>query len=71
MTIILLILQIIVSILLVVIILTQQEGSGIGAIFGGSESFYRSKRGVEKLFVYVTIALAILFLLLSVLQVII
>ena len=68
---ILLISQIVIAILLVLVILIQQEGTGIGAIFGGSEGFYRSKRGVEKLFVYVTILLAFLFLAFSVLQVII
>lgn len=67
----LLIAQIVVSVSLVVVILLQSEGSGLGTVFGGSGAFYRSKRGVEKLFVFITIILASFFLVLSTLQVII
>lgn len=67
----LLILQIIVSASLILLILLQASGSGIGTAFGGSESVYRSKRGVEKLFVYLTIILAVVFFILSIIQVII
>ncbi len=58
--------QIIVAILLVVVILIQQKGSGLGSTFGGELSFYRTKRGAEKLLFYLTIFLAILFIVLSV-----
>jgi preprotein translocase subunit SecG len=68
---ILLALQIAVSITLIVVILLQAKGSGLGSAFGGSGGFYRSKRGIEKLFVYLTIFLAALFLILSTVQVII
>jgi len=51
--------------------LMQSKGTGIGTVFGGSESFYRSKKGVEKLFVYLTIILTFLFALVSIIQVII
>ena len=71
MKIVLLILQIIVSAALIIIILMQASGSGIGTAFGGSESVYRSKRGVEKLFVYLTVFLAVVFFILSVIQVLI
>ncbi len=67
----LLILQIIVSLSLIFTILLQAKGSGLSAAFGGGNSVYRSKRGVEKLFVYLTIFLAIAFLVLSVSQVLI
>ena len=67
----LLVLQIIVSAALIIVILMQASGSGIGTAFGGSESVYRSKRGVEKLFVYLTVVLAVVFFILSVIQVII
>jgi len=63
--------QIIISVLLILVVLTQSEGTGLSSVFGGSGGFYRSKRGVEKLFVILTIFLAFLFLVLSVLQVII
>ena len=55
--------QIILSIILVVVILLQQQGSGLGSMFGnvGGES-YRSKRGAEKLFYNATIILIVLFI---------
>lgn len=60
------ILQIITTCSLVVIILLQARGAGIGSAFGGTDSIYRSKRGVEKLFVYLTVFLTVLFLALAV-----
>lgn len=66
-----LIFQIIIASSLVVLILMQSEGTGIGTIFGGGGGFYRSKRGVEKLFVYMTVILVILFLASSILHVVI
>lgn len=55
--------QIILSIILVLAILLQQQGSGLGSMFGnvGGES-YRSKRGAEKLFYNATIILIVLFI---------
>lgn len=58
--------QIAISTILITLILLQSQGAGIGTIFGGSDSFYRSKRGVEKLFVYLTIFFIILFFIVSV-----
>ena len=66
----LLIIQIIISFSLIAIILLQAKGTGVGMTFGGSESFYRSKKGIEKLFVFLTIFLAILYLIFSIIQVI-
>ncbi|PJE58362.1 MAG: preprotein translocase subunit SecG [Candidatus Portnoybacteria bacterium CG10_big_fil_rev_8_21_14_0_10_36_7] len=60
--------QIIISVGLVILILLQAEGAGIGSTFGGSSGFYRSKRGVEKLLVNLTIIFAVLFFLISVIQ---
>ena len=71
MRVILLISQIVISLAIIVVILMQSKGTGIGTVFGGSESFYRSKKGVEKLFVYLTIMLTFLFALVSIIQVII
>lgn len=65
---ILIILEAVVAVLLIVVILLQVQGSGLSASFGGSggESF-RSRRSVERLLVYFTIALAIVFGIFSVL----
>ncbi len=65
------IIQIIVSVSLITLILLQSKGAGIGSAFGGEASFYRSKRGIEKLFVYLTVIFALLFFLISIIQVII
>lgn len=55
--------EIVLSIILVITILLQQQGSGLGTMFGsiGGES-YRSKRGVEKVFYNLTIILIVLFI---------
>jgi len=58
---ILLVLLILVSAALIVLILLQPRSGGAGAIFGGSGEVYRSRRGVEKLFHYATIFLAVSF----------
>lgn len=59
------IIQIILGILLILVIIIQQKGSGIGTAFGGDLSFYRTKRGAEKLLFYATIAIAGIFILAS------
>ena len=65
-----LILQITVSVLLVTIILLQSKGSGLGTVFGSDASFYRSRRGIEKMFVYFTIILTLLFFVLAIVQIV-
>lgn len=59
------IVQIILGVILVLVILLQQKGSGLGASFGGDMSFYRTKRGAEKLLFYATIGLSVAFILSS------
>ena len=62
---ILLIVQILLSVALVGVILMQSQGSGMGSSFGGGGEFYRSKRGLEKVLLKVTVIIAVLFLLSS------
>lgn len=57
--------QIILGILLIVVIIIQQKGTGLGTAFGGDLSFYKTKRGAEKLLFYATIILSLVFILLS------
>lgn len=61
------ILEAVVAVLLIGVILMQVSGSGLSASFGGSGETYRSRRSVEKLLVYLTIVLAIVFAIFSVL----
>lgn len=64
----LLILQIIFSVGIVVAVLLQPEGTGLGSTWGGGGDTYHTKRGVEKVLFYATIALIALFTLTSILQ---
>ena len=57
----LLVAQILVAIALIVAVMLQLHGGGIGGIFGQSDSVYRTRRGVEKTLLRVTIILAIVF----------
>ena len=53
--------QIISAIMLMVVILLQSRGASLSGVFGGSNSVYRTKRGVEKTLFYATIVLAVVF----------
>lgn len=63
--------QMAVSVLLVAAVLLQQKGVGLGSTFGGSGQIYRSKRGLEKTLFISTIALAFLFTLIAILNLVI
>lgn len=57
------------SIILIIIILLQQKGAGLSGIFGGSGNVYSTKRGIDKILFYLTIAVAILFFGLSMVRI--
>ncbi|MGA2417828.1 MAG: preprotein translocase subunit SecG [Candidatus Staskawiczbacteria bacterium] len=61
--------QIAVSIILVVLIAIQQRGAALGAGFGGGGEVYSTKRGAQKKIYYATIAVATIFLVLGVLNI--
>ncbi|MDP3733389.1 MAG: preprotein translocase subunit SecG [Candidatus Daviesbacteria bacterium] len=61
------IVQIILGIVLILIIIIQQKGTGLGSGFGGGFSFYRTKRGAEKLLFKGTILFSLFFILLALL----
>ena len=61
--------QILVSAALIATILFQLHGGGLGGIFGQSDSVYRTRRGLEKTILRLTIVLAIVFVILAVLAV--
>ncbi len=58
--------QIVLAVALTLIILLQVRGGGLGGIFGQPDTVYRTKRGVEKTMFQLTIALAVLFIIISV-----
>ncbi|AKM84168.1 TPA: preprotein translocase subunit SecG [Candidatus Campbellbacteria bacterium] len=55
--------QITLAVLLVAAILIQQTGNDLGGAFGGGDNFSarHTRRGAEKIFFYITVTLAILF----------
>ncbi len=53
--------MVVISILLSGIILLQQREGGLGSAFGAEGNVFRTKRGLEKGLHYVTVALAVLF----------
>jgi len=59
--------QIVISIALILIIMFQVRGGGLGGIFGQPDTVYRTRRGVEKTLFQLTIALVILFIIISIL----
>ncbi len=60
--------QILVSVVLVLIILSQVKESGSG-LFGSAQSTVRTRRGLEKTLFQFTIALAVLFIVVSIISV--
>jgi preprotein translocase subunit SecG len=65
------IIQLILAVVLVLIILLQQKGTGLSGVFGGSNNIYSTKRGLDKILHYITIATAALFFLVSIIRLII
>jgi preprotein translocase subunit SecG len=64
--------QIIISVALTVAVLLQIKSSGLGSVFGGSDSaVYRTRRGVERLLFNITIGLTIAFFVITILNVIV
>ncbi|MFA5184563.1 MAG: preprotein translocase subunit SecG [Patescibacteria group bacterium] len=57
--------QVVVAVLLMAAILMQNRGAGLGSAFGGTGGVYLTKRGLEKKLFIATIALAVVFILLS------
>lgn len=61
--------EILVSIVLVLVLLVQSRGAGFDGTFNSDSSVFRSRRGVEKTLFQVTIALAVVFVVISILSV--
>ena len=58
--------QIVVAVALIMVSLLQVRGGGLGGIFGQADTVYRTKRGVEKTLFQFTIALVVIFIVLSI-----
>ena len=62
--------QLATALIVIILILLQERTSGAGGLFGGGGGgeFYQRRRGVERILFITTIATAILFTLLSILN---
>ena len=60
--------QMILAVVLISAILLQQRGTGLGGAFGGEVTAYRSRRGIERTLFRLTIVLAVLFVIFSLLN---
>ena len=65
------IVQIIVSVALIALAVMQSKEAGLGRMFGGDSSVYRTRRGVEKTIFQLTIVMAVVFFLTSMLNVLV
>lgn len=61
--------QIIISLVLIAVLLLQARGSGFSATFNSDSSIYRTRRGVERTLFNVTIILAVVFVVVSIISV--
>ncbi|HZS89776.1 MAG TPA: preprotein translocase subunit SecG [Chloroflexota bacterium] len=61
------IVQGILSVFLMGLILLQSKGAGLGSIFGGNESVFTTRRGIERLLFQFTIGASAAFLVFSLL----
>jgi preprotein translocase subunit SecG len=57
--------QIIVAIALIVAILLQARGAGLGSVFGGTGTVFKTRRGIERLLFRMTVFFAVFFAILS------
>ena len=58
--------QIVLSVALILAIMLQVKGGGMGGIFGQADSVYRTRRGIERTLFQLTIVLAVIFIIISI-----
>ena len=58
--------QIVISVALILAIMLQVKGGGMGGIFGQADSVYRTRRGIERTLFQLTIILAVIFIIISI-----
>jgi len=65
---ILLIVNIVVAISITGLILLQGKGAGLGSAWGGGGEMFQTRRGIEKVTLRITVALIVVFFVLSVIS---
>lgn len=63
--------EIIISLVLILVLLVQSRGAGFDGTFNSDSSVFRTRRGVEKTLFQLTIVLAVVFVVISVLSVVV
>lgn len=61
----LLVVNIILSIIIVIFILIQGKGAGLGSAWGGGGEMFTTRRGVEKVILWVTTIAIVVFFVIS------
>jgi preprotein translocase subunit SecG len=59
------IIQIILGVALIIVVLLQARGAGLGSVFGGTGTVFKTRRGIDKLLFRMTIAFIIAFAIVS------
>lgn len=59
------IVQMILAVVLIGLVVLQSKNLGAGAVFGGSDSFKTTRRGIEKTMFNLTILVSVLFFVLA------
>lgn len=59
------IVQVIISIALMISILLQSRGAGLGSVFGGTGTVFKTRRGIDKMLFWLTVGLSVGFCVLS------
>jgi preprotein translocase subunit SecG len=62
--------QLVLAVALIVAVLVQSKGEELGGVFGGAQSVYQTRRGVDRLLFTITVFLAIAFFVLAVVNVV-
>ncbi|MCL4507286.1 MAG: preprotein translocase subunit SecG [Chloroflexi bacterium] len=62
--------QLVLAVALIVAVLVQSKGEELGGVFGGAQSVYQTRRGVDKMLFTITVFLAIAFFVLAVVNVV-
>ena len=61
--------QIVLAVALILAIMLQVRGGGLGGIFGQADTVFRTRRGVERTLFQLTIVLAVLFIITSIISI--
>lgn len=59
------IVQIIVSVALTITILLQARGAGLGSVFGGAGTVFKTRRGIDRMLFWTTVGFAVAFCVVS------